>query len=94
MIAIAKVDSSEKFRKDMYKSKRKSLSEVWKGNDYLDIANIVKFAPSSCNTQPWITEVADNKLKVYRYKKKGKRGTEKTLNAIYNLRGRYRYGII
>ena len=28
MIAIAKVDSPDKFRKDMYKSKRKELSEI------------------------------------------------------------------
>ena len=28
MIAISKVDSEEKFRKDMYKSKRKELSEI------------------------------------------------------------------
>ena len=54
MIAIAKVDSSEKFRKDMYKSKRKDLSEIWQGDAYLEIANIVRFAPSACNTQPWL----------------------------------------
>ena len=56
MIAIAKVDSQEKFRKDMYKSKRKELKEIWTGNNYLDIANIVRFTPSACNTQPWIVE--------------------------------------
>lgn len=54
MIAIAKVDSETKFRKDMYKSKRTELSEIWNGDYYLDIANIVRFTPSSCNTQPWI----------------------------------------
>lgn len=74
MIAIAKVDSEEKFRKDMYKSKRKDLSEIWNGNSYFDIANIVRFAPSACNTQPWIVDSKDNELNVYRYKKKGKRG--------------------
>lgn len=74
MIAIAKVDSENKFRKDMYKSKRKELSEIWNGAYYLDIANIVRFAPSSCNTQPWIVESSSNELKVYRYRKKGKRG--------------------
>ena len=41
MIAIAKVDSEDKFRKDMYKSKRKELSEIWSGDNYLDIANNV-----------------------------------------------------
>ncbi len=74
MIAIAKVDSETKFRKDMYKSKRKELSEIWNGDYYLDIANIVRFAPSACNTQPWIVDSLKNELKVYRYMKEGKRG--------------------
>jgi len=74
MIAIAKVDSPEKFRKDMYKSKRKEISEIWTGDSYLDIADIVRFAPSACNTQPWKVEANDNEIKVYRYRKEGKRG--------------------
>lgn len=74
MIAIAKVDSRDKFRKDMYKSKRKDLSEIWNGNKYLDVANVVRFAPSACNTQPWIVDATKSKLKIYRYKKDGKRG--------------------
>ena len=74
MIAIAKVDSPLKFRKDMYKSKRKEVSEIWSGNSYLDIANIVRFAPSACNTQPWKVEASDDMIKVYRYRKEGKRG--------------------
>ena len=74
MIAIAKVDSEDKFRKDMYKSKRKELSEIWTGDNYLDIANIVRFAPSACNTQPWKVESTKKEIKVYRYRKEGKRG--------------------
>lgn len=74
MIAISKVDSPEKFRKDMYKSKRKELDEIWFGDDYLDIANIVRFTPSACNTQPWIVESSVKEIKVYRYRKQGKRG--------------------
>ena len=74
MIAIAKVDSETKFRKDMYKSKRKELSEIWNGDYYLDIANIVRYAPSACNTQPWIVDSSKNELKVHRYRKEGKRG--------------------
>ena len=74
MIAIAKVDKEEKFRKDMYKSKRKEISEIWSGNSYLDITNIVRFSPSACNTQPWRVESFDDELKVYRYRKEGKRG--------------------
>ena len=60
MIAIAKVDKEDKFRKDMYKSKRKELSEIWKGDNYLDIGNIIRFAPSACNTQPWLVEASPN----------------------------------
>lgn len=67
MIAIKKVDSS-KFRKDMFKSKRKSISEIWKGDYYLDIADVVRFAPSSCNTQPWLVDSINDVINVYRYK--------------------------
>lgn len=74
MIAIAKVDSKDKFRKDMYKSKRKELSEIWNGDNYLDIANVVRFAPSACNIQPWMVDSSKNELKIYRYVKEGKRG--------------------
>ena len=74
MIAIAKVDDEKKFRKDMYKSKRKPLDEIWAGEPIDGITDIVRFAPSACNTQPWIVENKDNTLKVYRYKKQGKRG--------------------
>lgn len=83
MIAIAKVDSVEKFRKDMYKSKRKELQEIWNGENYLNIANIVRFAPSACNTQPWIVESSEKKLKVYRYRKQGKRGIMPKDKVIY-----------
>ena len=83
MIAISKVDSSDKFRKDMYKSKRKELNEIWQGDNYLDIANIVRFAPSACNTQPWIVDSKDNELKVYRYRKQGKRGIMPVNKVIY-----------
>ena len=83
MIAIAKIDSEEKFRKDMYKSKRKELSEIWNGNYYLDIANIVRFTPSACNTQPWIVDSEKDELKIYRYKKSGKRGIMPENKVIY-----------
>ena len=74
MIAIAKVDDETKFRKDMYKSKRKELAEIWNGDYHLDIANIVRFTPSACNTQPWIVDSSENELKVNRYRKPEKRG--------------------
>ena len=73
MIAIAKV-SEDNFRKDMYKSKRKSLDEIWNGEHYREIGNIVRFTPSACNTQPWKITAEERTLTVYRYKKPGKRG--------------------
>ena len=83
MIAIAKVDSADKFRKDMYKSKRKELSEIWSGNNFIDIANIVRFAPSACNTQPWKVEATEKEIKVFRYRKEGKRGIMPKDKVIY-----------
>jgi hypothetical protein len=83
MILIAKVDSPDKFRKDMYKSKRKELSEIWSGDSYLDIANIVRFTPSACNTQPWKVEATDKEIKVFRYRKEGKRGIMPKDRVIY-----------
>ena len=72
MISIAKMPE-DKFRKDMFKSKRKPPSEIWNGNT-LGIAEIVRFTPSACNTQPWIVENTGCDLMVYRFKKPGKRG--------------------
>ena len=73
MIAIAKMEET-KFRKNMFKSKRKPIEEIWFGEYYLDAANIARFAPSACNTQPWIVESNEQELRVFRYKKPGKRG--------------------
>lgn len=74
MITVAKADSSKSFRKDMYKSKRKTADEIWLGEKINGVTDIVRFAPSACNSQPWIVENEGNKLSVYRYKKPGKRG--------------------
>lgn len=73
MIAVRKVRSDALFRKDMFKAKRKSVEEIWKG-DTLGAAEIARFSPSACNTQPWFVENDGKKLTVFRYKKPGKRG--------------------
>lgn len=73
MIAIHKVTDQSLYRKDMFKAKRKALDEVWSGDD-LGIADVARFAPSACNTQPWHVENKNGKLTVSRYKKPGKRG--------------------
>lgn len=72
MIAIAKMPE-DKFRKDMFRSKRKPIENIWSG-DTLGVAEIARFSPSACNTQPWITENTHGELTVYRYKKPGKGG--------------------
>lgn len=77
MISIAKMPETS-FRKDMFKAKRKPLNEIWNGdtlsgNQY-SVAEIVRFTPSACNTQPWSVENSGNELSVFRYKKPGKRG--------------------
>lgn len=73
MMAICKVPD-DSFRKDMFKSKRKPLDEIWEGSKYLDIGNIARFTPSSCNTQPWKVKEENNVLKIYRYRNPNKRG--------------------
>lgn len=73
MIAIHKVNDPSLYRKDMYKSKRKPLQEVWSGDDP-GIADIARFAPSACNSQPWYVENADGILIVNRYRKPGRIG--------------------
>lgn len=74
MIAITKITDETMFRKDMFKSRRKPIEEIWFGEGIKGITDIVRFAPSACNTQPWMVEHTENMLEVYRYKKPGKRG--------------------
>lgn len=74
MILIAKVDCAEKFRKDMFKSKRKPFEEVWKGEPIPGVSDIARFAPSACNSQPWYVKREDDTLKIYRYRKPGRIG--------------------
>lgn len=73
MIAIHKVNDPSLYRRDMYKAKRKPLQEVWSGDDP-GIADVARFAPSACNTQPWYVESKEGHLTVHRYRKPGKRG--------------------
>ena len=82
MIAIKKV-KEDKFRKDMFKSKRKPVEEIWMGNTITGVSDIVRFAPSACNTQPWIVENHQDCLSVYRYKKPGKRGIMPAVKVAY-----------
>jgi len=73
MLSIHKIPDNSKFRKDMFQSKRKSIEEIWEGERITGVSDIVRFAPSACNSQPWFVR-NDGELLVYRYKKPGKRG--------------------
>ncbi len=72
MIAIAKVDDPAKFRKDMFKAKRKSIEEIWEGEPIDGVTDIARFSPSACNSQPWRVEREGSTLQVFRYLKPGK----------------------
>ena len=74
MIAMSKISNEKNFRKDMFQSKRKPVDEIWLGEPLSGVSEIARFAPSACNTQPWLVEHKDNMLYVYRYRKQGKRG--------------------
>lgn len=82
MFCIRKASNQSKYRKDMYKAKRKDLRDTWQG-DYLDIANEARFAPSAVNSQPWYVKNDGKTLTVYRYKKPGRIGIMNTKSARY-----------
>ncbi len=65
MLAFGK-SKPECFRKDFSKTKRKDLEIIWNGNCYSDTGEIVRYAPSACNTQPWRVISEDHCLSVYR----------------------------
>ena len=73
MLSIRKISDDSKYRKDMFKSKRKSVEEIWEGEQIPGVSDIVRFAPSACNSQPWLVK-NNGELSVYRYRKPGKRG--------------------
>lgn len=73
MIAIRKISDEGLYRRDMFKAKRKSVEEIWSG-ETLGVAEIARFAPSACNSQPWIVRNEGDMLTVSRYKKPGLRG--------------------
>ncbi len=74
MIAMAKADGPEKFRKDLFRARRKPLAETWQGQPLPGVSDIARFAPSACNSQPWRVTREGNTLQVHRYLKPGKIG--------------------
>ncbi len=83
MIAFSKVDAPQKFRENMFRSKRKPLAETWQGEPIDGVSDIARFSPSACNSQPWRVERTGNILQIYRYRKPGRIGIMSPTNAKY-----------
>ncbi len=81
MLAFAKVDDPVKFRKDMWKAKRKETGEIWQGQPIDGVTDIARFSPSACNSQPWRVERNGDTLNIYRYRKPGRIGILSPTNA-------------
>lgn len=82
MFAIRKVSDASLYRKDMFKATRKELDEIWTG-DTLGVAEVARFAPSACNSQPWAVKNEDGILSVTRYKKQSRIGIMSPKMAFY-----------
>jgi hypothetical protein len=65
MMAFGK-SRSEHFRKDLFKCNRKDSKTIWNGEFNQGVADVVRYAPSACNTQPWRVVSDNNCIKVYR----------------------------
>ncbi len=83
MIALKKVDDPQKFRKDMFKAKRKPVAEIWQGGPIEGVTNIARFAPSACNSQPWRVRRDGDTLHIFRYRKPGRIGILSPESARY-----------
>lgn len=63
MLAFGKC-RTEDFRNDIAEFKRKPLSKIWQGDYFLDLAKVVRIAPSGCNLQPWRIFCSSHEIKV------------------------------
>lgn len=68
MLAIGKSEE-EDFRTSFDGVSRMSAQEFWSGESIGDMAEVIRFAPSACNSQPWRVEHCENKLVVSRASK-------------------------
>ncbi len=82
MIAIAKAEDPAKYRRDLFKARRKPVEEIWLGAPIDGVSDIARFAPSACNSQPWRVERTGNTLQIYR-RKPAKIGLMTPANASY-----------
>jgi hypothetical protein len=65
MIAFGK-SRPQDFRQDIAECNRKEAEMIWEGEFYRDIADVVHYAPSACNSQPWRVVSGDHRIQVYR----------------------------
>ena len=65
MLAIEKAEPSD-FRKDYRESARKPTGEIFEGSSYRNVVEVAKYAPSACNTQPWLVRTGPGCLRVSR----------------------------
>ena len=82
MILVRKIGDASQFRKDLSKAKRKPLDEIWAG-DTLGLAEVVRYAPSAVNSQPWFVQNENGTLTVYRTRKPGRIGIMPEAAASY-----------
>lgn len=82
MIAVRKISDASQFRQDLSKARRKPLDEIWAG-DTLGLAEIVRYAPSAVNSQPWFVKNENGTLTVYRTRKPGRIGIMPEAAASY-----------
>ena len=71
MLAIGKTHEKY-FRKDYTKCKRRPIGDIWDGQGSQNIIDVVKYAPSACNSQPWFIKCIENEIQIYRTR--GKKG--------------------
>ncbi len=65
MLAFGK-GRPEEFRKDYTKAKRKDLEIIWSGEHIPNVTDIVRFAPSACNSQPWRVVCENEYIQIFR----------------------------
>lgn len=57
---------TEEFRKDYSKAKRKEIEVIWIGEYIPNVTNVVRFAPSACNSQPWRVIYKNSLIRIFR----------------------------
>jgi hypothetical protein len=65
MLAIEKAEPGD-FRKDYTQAARKTTGEIFEGEEYRTVVEVAKYAPSACNTQPWLVRTEPGCLRVSR----------------------------